>query len=186
MSEPIAIRASDAERERTVELLRRHSVDGRLTLEEFAERIARAYEAKTQDELEQLARDLPAEPAALPVARRRPTRWVVAFMGGTNRSGRFRLGARINLASLMGGVNLDLRRAELDESEVAINVVSVMGGVNIVVPEQVDVDLRGLVVMGGKVYRPGRDRPPPDAPLVRVRVVGLMGGVSVLTKRDAP
>ncbi|HEY3018212.1 MAG TPA: DUF1707 domain-containing protein [Gaiellaceae bacterium] len=73
MTEP-ALRASEAERERTVELLRRHSVDGRLTLEEFAERIGVAYEAKTRDELDVLTGDLPAEPAAVPARRGRPTR----------------------------------------------------------------------------------------------------------------
>ena len=39
------MRASDAERERAVELLRTHAVDGRLTLEEFAER-RDAYRAR--------------------------------------------------------------------------------------------------------------------------------------------
>jgi hypothetical protein len=127
MSEP-AVRASDAERERSVELLRRHAVDGRLTLEEFAERMSLAYEAKTRDELDELARDLPAEPPALPARRRKPTRWVISVMGGTDRRGRFRLGAMTNVLSFMGGANIDLRQAELTEPEVTITIVSVMGG----------------------------------------------------------
>ncbi len=112
MSEP-ALRASDAERERTVELLRRHSVDGRLTLEEFAERIGLAYEAKTRDELDELTRDLPAETASVPARRRKPARWMVSVMGGTDRRGRFRLGTATNVVTLMGGANIDLRQAEL-------------------------------------------------------------------------
>ena len=67
-----AIRASDAEREHTVELLRRHSVEGRLTLEEFAGRIERAYDARTRGELDELTRDLPEPAAASAPARRRP------------------------------------------------------------------------------------------------------------------
>jgi hypothetical protein len=184
MSEPLAIRASDAERERAVELLRRHAVDGRLTFEEFAQRMSLAYDAKTQDELEQLTRDLPAERAALPAPRRRRTRWVVAIMGGANRSGRFRLGSRTNVVTLMGGANLDLRRAQLEQPEVTINVVSIMGGTNVVVPERVQVELTGVALMGGKFYRPGKESPPPEAPVVRVRAFGFMGGVSVITKRE--
>jgi Domain of unknown function (DUF1707)/Cell wall-active antibiotics response 4TMS YvqF len=182
MSQP-AIRASDADRERAVELLRRHSVDGRLTLEEFAERMGLAYEAKTQDELEQLTRDLPEQAAVPPARRRKPTRWIVSVMGGVNRRGRFRLGARTYAVSIMGGMNVDLRQAELEEPEVTITVVSIMGGANIIVPEGVDVELTGIAIMGGKGYRPGKQPPPPGAPLVRVRVVSLMGGVSVITKR---
>lgn len=184
MSHP-AVRASDADRERTVELLRSQSVEGRLTLEEFAERMALAYEAKTQDELEQLTRDLPAEATATPARRRKPTRWIVSVMGGVNRRGRFRLGAHTYAVSIMGGMNVDLRQAELEEPEVAITVVSIMGGANIVVPEGVDVELTGIAIMGGKSYRPGKQPPPPGAPLVRVRVLSVMGGVSVITKSDA-
>jgi hypothetical protein len=182
MSHP-AVRASDADRERTVELLRRHSVDGRLTLEEFAERMGLAYEAKTQDELEQLTRDLPAEAAApTPARRRKPTRWIVSVMGGVNRRGSFRLGANSYVATFMGGANIDLRQAQLEEPEVTFTVVSVMGGASIIVPEGVDVELTGIAIMGGKDYRPGKRPPPPGAPLVRVRAFSLMGGVSVVTK----
>lgn len=184
MSQP-AVRASDADRERTVELLRHHSVDGRLTLEEFAERMARAYDAKTQDELEQLTRDLPVETTASPARRRRATRWIVSVMGGVNRRGRFRLGAHTYAVSIMGGMNVDLRQAELEEPEVTITVVSFMGGANIIVPEGVDVELTGIAIMGGKSYRPGKQPPPPGAPLVRVRVFSVMGGVSVITKTGA-
>ncbi len=180
-----ALRTSDVERERTVELLRRHSVDGRLTLEEFAERIGVAYEAKTRDELDALTRDLPAEPAAVPARRGKPTRWIVSFMGGTNRRGRFRLGARTVVMTFMGGANIDLRAAELEEPDVEIVAVSLMGGTNVVVPEGVDVDLTGFAFMGGKNYRPGKQLPPPGAPLVRVRAFTFMGGVSVITKRDS-
>ena len=52
MSEPRAIRASDDEREQTVARLHEHAVAGRLTLEEFAERMSSAYLARTGDELE--------------------------------------------------------------------------------------------------------------------------------------
>lgn len=179
-----ALRASDAERERAVELLRRHLVDGRLTLEEFAERIGLAYEAKTRDELEELTRDLPAQAAAVPARRGKPTRWIVSIMSGTHRHGRFRLGAGTNVVTFMGGANIDLRQAELEEPEVSITVVSFMGGVNIVVPEGVDVDVTGFAFMGGKAFRPGKELPPPGAPVVRVRVFAFMGGASVVTKRD--
>jgi hypothetical protein len=182
VSEP-ALRASDAEREHTVEVLRHHSVDGRLTLEEFADRITRAYDAKTRDELEELTRDLPAAETAAPVPRRRPARWIVSIMGGTDRRGRLRLGAQTNVVSVMGGANIDLRQAELELPEVTIAVVSLMGGANVVVPEGVEVELTGFAFMGGKSYRPGRQSPPPGAPVIRVRAFAFMGGVSVITKR---
>ncbi|MBO0802615.1 MAG: DUF1707 domain-containing protein [Nocardiopsaceae bacterium] len=54
------IRASDADRDRTASLLREHHAVGRLTASEFAERLDRAFAAKTLGELDELMADLPA------------------------------------------------------------------------------------------------------------------------------
>jgi Domain of unknown function (DUF1707) len=61
------LRASDAERERTVRHLRDQALAGRLTVEELDERCARAYAAVTRSQLTELIEDLPA-----PVAEPRP------------------------------------------------------------------------------------------------------------------
>jgi hypothetical protein len=56
------IRASDQERQSVVDVLRDAFTDGRLTLDEFEERMAAAYAAKTWTDLRQLTGDLPVEP----------------------------------------------------------------------------------------------------------------------------
>lgn len=61
------LRASDAERERTVQHLRDHALAGRLTVEELDERCARAYAAVTVSELAELVADLPPPKGAQPV-----------------------------------------------------------------------------------------------------------------------
>jgi hypothetical protein len=58
------MRASDEDRERVVEVLQRHTAAGRLSLDEFAERVDIACAARTLGELAVVTRDLPAEPAA--------------------------------------------------------------------------------------------------------------------------
>lgn len=55
-----AIRASDADREHTVGILRDGYVVGRLTLAEFDERTTAAFISRTWGELRELTRDLPA------------------------------------------------------------------------------------------------------------------------------
>src|SRR5437868_2296440 len=102
-----SIKASDAERGQAVERLRAHAVDGRLTLEEFAERIDTAYAARTRDELEELNRDLPAPTtAAAPAPKRKATRWLVSVLGGLDRRGRWRLGSDTVAVTFLGGVDL--------------------------------------------------------------------------------
>jgi hypothetical protein len=55
------VRASDSDRERIVEQLRQHTADGRLTMDEFEERMSAAYAAKTYRDLAELTRDLPVD-----------------------------------------------------------------------------------------------------------------------------
>ncbi|HEX4017815.1 MAG TPA: DUF1707 domain-containing protein [Frankiaceae bacterium] len=56
---PEPIRASDADREAVIERLSRAMAQGRLTTDEFEERVAKACEARTTAELTALIRDLP-------------------------------------------------------------------------------------------------------------------------------
>ena len=53
------MRASDADRERVAEELRRHHLDGRLDTEELQERLGRCYAARTGADLAELLADLP-------------------------------------------------------------------------------------------------------------------------------
>jgi hypothetical protein len=61
----VDIRASDSDRERVVELLQQHTAAGRLSLDEFAERVDVACAARTLGELAVVTSDLP-EPAGEP------------------------------------------------------------------------------------------------------------------------
>jgi Domain of unknown function (DUF1707) len=60
VGEPHDLRASDAERERTVDALRAHAAAGRLDPEELEERLGRALAARSRAELAALVDDLPA------------------------------------------------------------------------------------------------------------------------------
>jgi hypothetical protein len=65
------LRASDEERERAVEELRRHYAAGRLSAAELEERVARAYRAHTRGDLARVFDALPRRrrPLSLKVAR---------------------------------------------------------------------------------------------------------------------
>ena len=102
------MRASDSDRQRTVDELRRHCAAGRLDVDEYAARIERALGASTLEELDQLRADLPmmriADPAGnpgrngvrsdrgLPPAGRLPARDRAAG-ADQDHHGRLRLGA---------------------------------------------------------------------------------------------
>jgi hypothetical protein len=69
------LRASDADRDEVVTLLRRHAAVGRLTVDELDARCAQALSAVTVGELGRLVGDLPREaPPAPPAPGRTPPR----------------------------------------------------------------------------------------------------------------
>src|SRR3954451_17418812 len=66
MDEPApGLRASDADRERVAFALQTAVSEGRLTLEEFDERVASVYAARTYGELAAVTNDLPPSPSGL-------------------------------------------------------------------------------------------------------------------------
>ena len=189
------VRASDAEREATVVRLRDAAGEGRLNLEELAERVEAADGAGTRAELAGLVSDLPAtdeaiveaaeaRPARAPTERRR----LYGVLGGDTLSGRFELSGELRVINVMGGADVDLTQAVLTEKELTVRVFSLMGGSNITVPHGVHVEHSGLGLLGwDKVEQPREGRaPPPGAPLVRIRSVSIMGGTDVKRGQERP
>lgn len=186
-------RASDAERNQAVERLQTAFAEGRLTDEEFDERMRAALTARTHADLARLLADLPPAPgAATPAAaspligRQEPgapqVHWAVAVMSGSERRGRWVAPPSVNAVAVMGGCELDFRAATLASQTTTVTVVAIMGGVEITVPPGVRVQWDGFVLMGGVDDRVDDADVPPGAPLVRVRGLVLMGGVQIRTK----
>ena len=183
MGELPEIRASDADRERTAQVLRASGANGQLTVDELDERVEAAYAAKTRGELERLVEDLGEtrdRPDDVPV---RPgdegTRWVVSIMGGSDRKGHWRVGRSVTVLNLMGGSNLDLNDAEFAGDVVEMRVYSLMGGSDIRVPEGLDVEVSEFAFMGGNDIARGEARPRAGGPLLRLKMISIMGGSSL-------
>jgi hypothetical protein len=173
-----AIRASDGDRDAAIAVLRDHVAEGRLTLEEFAERVSAASLARTTVELDELVRDLEPPPGPAP-SRRSPTRFVFSMFGSAEREGRIRIGRHLAALTAFGNIDLDLRRATLEEDVVTIVAVGMFGAVDVYVPEGVEVDLHGFALFGHKGEQ-GNDPPPaPGTPLVRVFALSIFAGIDI-------
>ena len=77
VSDPVAspdtIRVSDTDRNRVIELLKQHTADGRLTLEEFETRVDETLAARTGSELRMVLRELPVPDRVRPRPRSVPS-----------------------------------------------------------------------------------------------------------------
>ncbi|MFD1935807.1 MULTISPECIES: DUF1707 domain-containing protein [Nonomuraea] len=186
--DPREMRAADLDRERTAEILRAAAGDGRLGMEEFHERLDQVYSAKTYAELDLLTHDLPT-PAHTPLPVSSPSTTsgadsgvAIAVMGGFKRTGIWRAPRVLTTVAFWGGGKIDLREATLNGGEITIRAFAVMGGVDIIVPEDADVDVTGIGVMGGFDHAAG-GAGAPGAPRIRITGFSFWGGVDVKRKR---
>jgi hypothetical protein len=181
--QPPAILAGDAERDQSTELLSRAVVEGRLTLEEFSDRVERAQAARTRNELATLTQDLPAAPrSAASTELAAPQQRHVAFCSRLVRSGPWELAARSEFRSIFGTITLDLSQARLPGSEVDLEIFNLFGTVTVIVPESVDVSLTGGGMFASQVIQPHTAPPVPGAPKLRINARGPGGTLYVRTK----
>jgi hypothetical protein len=171
----LSARVSDRDRERAVQALREHLVEGRLTLDEFTRRVEAALRAATAGELSTTAEELPVR---APSGSRRSSRVTAGLFAHVVRRGRLRLPKRALVLSGFSDVDLDLRAAEITSGRSSITAVVLFGNVDVYVPEGIAVDVAGLAVFGHR-REWGRDSAHPDAPVLRVRVAALVGTIDV-------
>jgi hypothetical protein len=174
-----SLRVSDTDRDEVAVALREHAVAGRLTLDEFSERIDRAYAARTGADLEAVTSDLPELAGRPPASRREPKRFLGVVFGGGERRGRWRVGRRFFCLTMFGGSDVDLRQAEIDGPAISITAFTMWGGFDLYVPTGVDVDMTGFALFGGNDEHGTEGEVRGDAPLVRVRAITIFGGADV-------
>ena len=183
---PSDLRASDHDRERVVTVLAEAVADGRLTLEEHAQRVERAYRARTLGELASLTTDL-AAPAGQPL-QLDDSRSITAFFATTQRDGRWVVPDRLTVAAVGGQVILDLRQALLQGTHTIVNATLLGGQLHLRVPDGVRVTVTSTRqparAQANLATRPAQVTPP-GMPLIEVRTFGLAGRVHVHAPRRA-
>ncbi|GGU82361.1 hypothetical protein GCM10010260_13690 [Streptomyces filipinensis] len=177
--------ACDEDRERAVERVRAAVAVGRLSLAELDDRLGRVYSARTLGELAVVVRGLPGPGprGALVVDRVPDSRFALGVFGGFAREGRWVVPQRFTSWSMWGGGRLDLCEARSASRETEIRAVALWGGTEIVVPDDVDVEVRGLGLFGVFGRRGAGGARRPGAPRVVIRGVALFG--AVVTKPKA-
>ena len=166
-----AHRLSDADRERTVDYLREHLLAGRLTLDEFSDRVEVVYGARFGQELAPVRADLPEPPIPVEKSRRKPTRMTLALFSHVARRGRLRLRRRTVVAGGFADIDLDLREAEVDSRKTTVFVLTAFSNADVYVPEGVNVDLGGLIIFGHR-REWGDDLPRSGTPTIHIRALG--------------
>lgn len=102
----------------------------------------------------------------------------VAILGGyrrTNNSQNFRGG---ELTAIMGGVELDLRGASIQEGEAVLDLFAFWGGAKIRVPEDWTISVQGVPILGGFEDKTRPSKTDAGKRLV-IKGYAIMGGAEI-------
>ena len=202
---PVPLQLEDR-KERAVRRLGTHFAEDHISVEELEDRVDRVYSAATPVEVESVFQGLPTLVESTVPERIAgtvlPSRvraedvpkhgFQVAIMSGMDRKGAWTPARHFTTIAIMGGAGLDLREARFGPGVTEIRVIAIMGGAEVIVPPGLAVQTRGFGIMGGfeGVDQPSAD-PDPEAPIVIIKGLAIMGGVEVVvrepgeTARDA-
>lgn len=166
------VRISHAEREAVIGRLHAATEEGRLELDEFAERSRKVYEAKTFAEVEHLLADLPKTGGALavPVAHAAgpavPDLELTHAYTKVRKEGAWKVPARVTVRPQYGRTVLDCRHAEFTSRETEIALDLQYSGLVIILPKGATAIDDNVQLHGGRVA--DRSRAGGEGPTVRL------------------
>lgn len=125
-------------------------------------------------------------------ARRDGRSWAILSGISRNHPGwRLRNG---DFWAILGGVQLDLRKAEIPNHDVTLEITTLLGGVDMIVPEGLKVQCHGTTILGGmhmfgrdhggviSTHQGSNDAASHEGPTVRVHCTAILGGVKIIAR----
>lgn len=137
---------SDADRERVADRLRSAVGEGRLTLDEFEQRLSGVLAARTFGEVEPFVADLPGGPVSVSPPDYGHLRTTAA---GLKRRGRWVVPRRLLVTARAGSVTLDFTDAVVAHRIVDVELDVSAGSTTLVLPPGASVDIEGVELVAG-------------------------------------
>ena len=147
---------SDADRDRIADRLRAAFGEGRLSAEEFDERLNKVLAARTFGEAQPLVADLPGGPVSVSAPEQAELR---ATATPVKRSGAWVVARRLTVRSTAGAVKLDFTEALIGHRVVEIDLKVSFGQTTLVLPRGASVDIESVELIAS----PARVRDVPTA-----------------------
>ena len=187
------LRASHADRDQVVELLRVAAGDGRLSAEELDDRLERALTARTYAELAALTGDLPATPGTAVVppgagaVSATPKDLIRIHVKGSSarRDGGWVVPKEMDVKVIGGAVTLDFTEAVITQPLLRITAEVRGGELRLITRPGIVMDADDISLYGASVTLP--EPPGPGVPVqLRIEIAGSVRGAAITAGPPPP
>ncbi|NUR59893.1 MAG: DUF1707 domain-containing protein [Catenulispora sp.] len=178
------MRASHADREQVVDIIRDAAAEGRLSPEELDQRVESALGARTLRDLATLTRDLPDQPQRrdLPV----PTKDVVRIekrIGRVQWNGTWVVPRRMEIRLTVGNAELDFTNAVVTHDRLVIDVdLGIGGDLRLITRPGIVVAADEVIVRMGELKVRPRQQDPNHPVDLRIEVTGQLRGGDLVVR----
>ncbi len=174
------------QREEAIKKLELNFAHGNLEVEEFETRLDLAINTSLPQDLTRITSDLSLIPAVsedstdinINRGKIRSEELFVGILSGVDRKGIWKPARKNKVFALMGGIDLDFSKAVLPPGVTDVDFLCLMGGLDIIVPEGINVEVKGSPIMGG-IDKKVSDEHYPGRPTLRIQGLAVMGGVDI-------
>ncbi|GLZ80545.1 hypothetical protein Afil01_53520 [Actinorhabdospora filicis] len=178
------LRISTADRESVIAHLQACTAEGRLELDEFAERVDRVYAAKTFGDLEPILADLPQRGSqGAPVAAASELE-LKAMASAVKRRGRWLVPGKLKISAKAGGVRLDMSHAVIPQTLVEVELDAKASGITIVLPRHATAEDHGVQLFASSAKNAAETDPSETGPSpLHFRFSGQLTASSLRVRR---
>jgi hypothetical protein len=168
-------------RQRATEFVKELYAAGEIDTDRLDTGVAGVLAAKSEAELAEVVRSLPA-PVPLTSPERRLARplEIHSGIGRLRLAGKWQLARETHISADIGSISLDLTQAEFDDHVIDLHIYTGCGTITIIVPPGMDVQV--IRHRGGVDSR--LDPPVPGLPLIRLDVTTNIGRVRLRHPAD--
>ena len=110
------------------------------------------------------------------------TETIVNILGGSCRSGQWKVPSEIRIITLFGGADIDFTDAIFTTPNVTIKILCLFGGTDISIPEDINVISKAFCILGG-IDNSAPSIASRQAPTLTIEGLVMFGGLDIKIKR---
>ena len=117
------------------------------------------------------------------MAKQKPTK-MLAILGRSHRTGRWRLASRSSVLAFLGSCHLDMRASFVEDDKLKMKVTVLLGSATFVLPDGAEVRPSGMSLLAGSTVDVLEHAEEAELPMLEIEWTAILGRIRILTHRQ--